>query len=466
VTATPADLSHWFAQLYPGGWPPRRPPLEGAVEADVAIVGAGYSGLWTAYFLLREAPEQKVVVLEAEIAGYGASGRNGGAVIAMVQGTREQWSRRGGREGVIALERALIGAVDDVGAAVAREGIDCAFSKNGVLEVARTPLELDGLGAMVERDREWGFGPGDYELLDADAIRSRVGVAGALGARFSPHCASIQPAALARGLAEAVERAGGTIHEGSPVTRIEPGSAKTGAGEVRARTVVRATEAYTQSLRSHRRLLVPVHTSMLVTEPVPDSVWAEVGWSGCEALLAEHPFLHLQHTADGRITIGGDDNRVPYRYGSRPSPIGPAPAKVAAMYHAELVRLLPPLRDVAIERSWQGIFAAPRSWMPSVGLDRATGTGWLGGYVGEGVAPSNLAGRTLADLILGRDTERTRLPLVGPPARKWEPEPLRYAGAGLVWAMRVLGERLESRSGKPSRLLQLGNRLAGYKGHG
>jgi glycine/D-amino acid oxidase-like deaminating enzyme len=466
VTTTPADLSHWFAQLYPAGWPPRRPPLAGTVEADVVIVGAGYSGLWTAYSLLREAPELRVVVLEAEVAGYGASGRNGGAVIALVQGTREQWARRGGREGVISLERALIGAVDDVGAAVAREGIDCAYSKNGVLEVARTPLELDGFRMMVERDREWGFGADDYELLDAEATLSRVAVEGAVGARFSPHCASIQPAALARGLADAVESAGGTIHEGSPVERIEPRSAKTAAGEVRARTVVRATEAYTQSLRSHRRLLVPVHTSMLVTEPVPASVWAQVGWRGREALLGEHPFLHLQHTADGRITIGGDDNRVPYRYASRPSPLGPAPTRVAAMYHAELVRLLPPLRDVAVYRSWQGIFAAPRSWMPSVGLDRATGVGWLGGYVGEGVAPSNLAGRTMADLILGRDTELTRLPLVGPPGRKWEPEPLRYLGAQLVWAMRALGERSEARSGKPSSLVRLGNRLAGYHGHG
>jgi glycine/D-amino acid oxidase-like deaminating enzyme len=461
----PADISHWFAQLYPNGSVPERPAAEGTISCDVCIVGAGYTGLWTAYELRRSQPDLDVVVVDANTAGFGASGRNGGAVIALIQGTREQWSI-GGRDKAIALERAIIATVDEIGAVVEREQIDCGFSKNGVLEVARTPLELRHFEHIVERDREWGFGEDDYRMLTADETRRRVSVDGAVGARFSPHCASIHPGALVRGLAEAVEQAGARIYERSPVVRIEPGSAVMRNGEIRASYVIRATEAYTESIENMRALIVPVRTSMIVTEPLGEDLLAQIGWAGREAVLAEHPFVHLQHTSDHRITIGGDDSRVPYRYGSRPTEPGSPSHHVAETYRQQLVKLFPALRDVRIERSWQGVFGAPRTWRPGVGLDRKTGVGWAGGYVGEGVVASNLAGRTMSDLIGGRDTELTRLPWVGQAPRRWEPEPLRYAGACVIWGMRTLGERRETATGKPSRLLAAGNRLAGYRGFG
>ncbi len=468
VLADPGRISHWFRQLHPPGGEPLvpRPALPASREADVCIVGAGYTGLWTAYALLRADPSLDVVVLDAEVAGYGASGRNGGAVIAQFNGSRAYWTKRGGRAGALAMERAVQASVAEVGAAVQREGIDCSYARNGVLMVARTPLEAERFRASVEEDRAWGLTEQDTRYLSAAEVRERIAVDGALGARFNAHCASIHPGALVRGLADVVERLGATIHERTRVTAIEPGVARTAAGHaVRARTVVRATEAYTESLSTHQRIMVPVHTSMLVTEVLPDAVWKQLGWAGREALLAEHPFLHLQHTADHRITIGGDDNRIPYRYGSAPSRDEPAPARVLAMYRRELARLFPALRDVRIEHSWQGVFAAPRNWAPGVGLDRATGLAWAGGYVGEGVATSNLAGRTLGDLILGRDTELTRLPFVGPPARRWEPEPLRAIGSAAIAGLRQLGDRAELRTGKPSRLIELGNRAAGYTGH-
>lgn len=361
VTIPAAAISHWFAQLHGDAPVPERASLDGDRDADVCIVGAGYTGLWTAYELCRADPSLDVVVLEAEIAGYGASGRNGGAVIAQLNGSRGYWASRGGRDAAIAMERAVQAAVDEVGAAVAREGIDCAFAKNGVVMAARTELELRRFDASVQEDRAWGFGPEDSELLGADAATERIRVAGLRGARFSPHCASMHPGALVRGLANAAERAGATIYERSPVTEIEPGAVRTSRARVRARVVVRATEAYTASLRGRERAIVPVHTSMLVTEPLDAAAWEQLGWAGREALLAEHPFLHLQHTADGRITIGGDDNRMPYRYGSRPSPDGAAGARVVHMYRSELVRLFPALRDVRIERSWQGVFGDRKS---------------------------------------------------------------------------------------------------------
>lgn len=469
IVAAPERISHWMAQLHPPGGEPlrRRPALTASRSADVCIVGAGYTGLWTAYALLRADPSLDIVILDAQFAGYGASGRNGGAVIAQFNGSRAYWTKRGGgREGAIAMERAVQAAVAEVGAAVQREDIDCSYSRNGVVMVARTELEARRFRASVDEDREWGFGEEDSRYLEAAEVLDRIKVAGALGARFNAHCASINPGELVRGLASAVERLGATIHEGTRATRLEPGVVRTATGaDVRARFVVRATEAYTESLETHRGLMVPVHTSMLVTEPLGDELWQQLGWAGREALLAEHPFLHLQHTADRRITIGGDDNRVPYRYGSAPAPDEAPLAKVAQMYHDELVRLFPALADVKIERGWQGVFAAPRHWAPGVGLDASTGMAWAGGYVGEGVSSSNLAGRTLADLILGRDTELTRLPLVSRPQRRWEPEPLRTIGAAAIWAMRYYGDRSELRTGKPSRLLELGNRIAGYTGH-
>jgi glycine/D-amino acid oxidase-like deaminating enzyme len=468
VLADPGRISHWFRQLYPAGGAPlvQRPALTESREADVCIVGAGYTGLWTAYELLRAEPSLEVVLLEAEVAGYGASGRNGGAVIAQFNGSREYWTKRGGRAGTMAMERAVRDSVVEVGAAVEREGIDCSYARNGVLMAARTPLEAERFKASVDEDREWGWTEDDSRYLSGPEMLERVQVDGAIGARFNAHCASIHPGALVRGLADTVERLGATIHEGTRVTAIEPGLARTADGHtVRARFVLRATEAYTESLETHKRIMVPVHTSMLVTEVIPDAIWEQIGWAGREALLAEHPFLHLQHTADHRITIGGDDNRVPYLYNSAPSPDEPAPGRVRTMYRRELVRLFPALRDVRIDHSWQGVFAAPRNWAPGVGLDRATGLAWAGGYVGEGVATSNLAGRTMADLILGRDTELTRLPFVGPPARRWEPEPLRAIGAAGIAVMRQIGDRAELRTGKPSRIIDLGNRAAGYTGH-
>lgn len=461
-----AEASHWLEQMRretPGRLT-SRPPLTGSRVADVCIVGAGYTGLWTAYELKRADPALEVVILEARFAGYGASGRNGGAVIAQMNGSREYWDGRGGSGGAVRMERALQAAVDEVGAAMAREQMG-TFVKGGVVTTARSPLEAMRLRGSVEEDRAVGFTEADSVYLDADAAAERIRIAGAVGARFSPHSASVNPAQLVRGLVDAVERLGVTIYEDTPVTAIAPGRASTVGGEVSARVVVRATEAYTQSLASDRRRIIPVRTSMIVTEPLPDDLWREIGWDRRETLLGLHPFLHLQHTEDGRITIGGADNRLPYRFGSQPGPDGSAHPAVAELYRRELVGLFPALRDTRIDRSWHGVFGVSRVWAAGVAYDRGTGLAWGGGYVGEGLASSNLAARTLRDLILDRDTELTRLPWVGALPRRWEPEPLRMVGAGGIWGIRAVGDRREKRTDRRSPLVALANRLAGFSGH-
>jgi glycine/D-amino acid oxidase-like deaminating enzyme len=185
---------------------PERPPLEGSVEADVCIVGAGYTGLWTALELRRADPSLRVVVVEKETVGFGASGRNGGWVIGALAGPREA-----------SLDRAIRATVEEVGRRVAEEGIDCDFVQGGTLTVAQTAVQLDRLRAQR----------GDDELLDVDELAARVRVRGALGALFSPYCARVQPAKLVRGLADAAERAGATIHERTPATSLDRGRVRT-----------------------------------------------------------------------------------------------------------------------------------------------------------------------------------------------------------------------------------------------
>jgi glycine/D-amino acid oxidase-like deaminating enzyme len=441
------STSFWQSAVAPA--PAPRPPLPGAREADVCIVGAGFTGLWTAYELRRADPELDVVVLEAETAGFGASGRNGGWVLGALAGSRERWAKRAGRDAVLALERAIHETVDEVGRVVRAESIDCDFRKGGSLHVAQTPLEMARLRHEVDEDRRWGLRPSDSDLLDARALAARVAVEGALGARYTPHCARVQPARLAQGLAQAAERAGALIHERTRVTRIEPGAAHTAAGAVRARHVVRATEGYTARLPGLHRALVPLNSSMIVTAPLDAATWAQIGWDAAETLLdGRRRYVYLQRTADGRIAIGG--RGVPYRFGSKTDREGPLDARTVQELRTRLRELFPAIGDVAVAGAWHGVLGVPRDWAPAVGVDRATGLAWAGGYVGDGVAAANLAGRTLRDLLLGRDTELTRLPWVGPLARPWEPEPLRFAGVRAVHALYRRADRAESRTHRPA----------------
>lgn len=460
------DISHWYAEMYgEGGTIPVRDRLGGDITVDVAIVGAGYTGLWTAYELLRSDPGLKVAVLEAKFAGYGPSGRNGGAVISQLVGSRKFWTKLGGVEGAIAMERAVQDGVDQIGAVIERENIDAKFAKAGVLMVARTPLEAQQFRASVAEDRLWGFTAEDTVYLDRVEAEKRIRVPGLLGAKYNSHSASHDPARLVRSLAEIVERMGGTIYEQTRVKSIEPRMAITEHGTVNAEYVIRATEAYTKWLDGHERQIIPVHTSMIATEEIPEDLWEEIGWYNRETVLAEHPFLHLQRTHDNRITIGGDDPRVPYYYGGKTSfDTAPTP-EIQRHYREQLLKLFPSLHNIGIEHAWAGVFGAPRDWAPSVGVDHSTGLGWGGGYVGEGVVPSNMAGRTLRDLILRKETDMTALPWVRKHPRNWEPEPIRNIGAQFIYRGRVLGEAMEERTGRPSTLLEVSNRLAGFSGH-
>jgi glycine/D-amino acid oxidase-like deaminating enzyme len=446
------EVSYWWQAR--GGFAARRSSLPGPLEADVCIVGAGYTGLWTAYYLAGLLPSARIVVLEAAFAGYGASGRNGGWVTSELPGSRARYARAaGGTAGVRALEEALRSTVDEVGRVCAAESIDCDFVKGGRLTVATTPSQLARMREGLAATREWGDGDDIYQFLSRDETRARVNVAGVLGGLYAPASARIQPAALAAGLAAAAERRGVEIYEATPVTAIEPASAAPGAtpaavartkfGDVRARSVLRCTEGYTAALPGLRRALLPMSSHMVVTERLTAAAWREIGWDGCETLGDEaHAYMYAQRTADGRIALGG--RGVPYRFASATDHLGMTdPSTVAALTRV-LRRMFPAAASAGIEHAWCGVLGVPRDWCATVTYSPGSGMGWAGGYTGVGVAASNLAGRTLADLVTGEKSELTTLPWVGHRSRTWEPEPARWTGVHGLYALYRLADRLES----------------------
>lgn len=440
-------------------WAPR-PALRGDVDADVAIVGAGFTGLWTAYYLAEADPSLRIVVLEAETAGYGASGRNGGWCSALFPASSGTLAEMADRDGAIAQHQAMRDTVDEVIRVAAAEGIDADIAKGGTIALARSRAQLRRARAEVKDARTWGRGEDDLRLLDRGETAEILRATRTVGATYTPDCAAIHPARLVRGLADAVERRGVTIHERSPVRAIEPGRAQTANGDVRAATVIRATEGYTPTLTGQVRTLIPVYSLIIGTEPLPASTWDEIGLARRETFTDHrHLIVYGQRTADDRLVFGG--RGAPYHFGSRIRPEFDRDEKVFARLYATLIDLFPVLEGTRVTHAWGGALGIPRDWCASVGLDRETGLGWAGGYVGDGVSTTNLAGRTLRDLVLGRDTELTALPWVGHRSPAWEREPWRWLGINAGLRAMTLADAEESLTRLPSLTAKLVSPLLG-----
>ena len=447
-------VSHWFTER-----PPVRPQLPGDRDADVCIVGAGYTGLWTAYYLKRADPSVRIVLLEARFAGFGASGRNGGWLSGLVPGDRNRMAELHGRDRVRQWQQALNDAVDEVIDVAAAEGIEAGIVKGGTMQVARNAAQASRLAAELDEELSWKI-DGIAALTKAEAAE-RIRIDGVVSAYHTPHCARVQPAKLACGLADAVGRLGVDIYEMSPATTIQPRRVTTPLGTVTAPIVLRATEGFTASLPGLRRRWLPMNSSMIATDRIPDSIWESIGWSGCETLGdTAHGFFYAQRTVDNRIAIGG--RSVPYRYGSRTDVDGRVPERTIEHLTATLHAILPQVRDVPIAHAWCGVLAVPRDWESSIVLDRTTGMGAAGGYVGHGVTATNLAGRTLADLVLDRQSPLTELPWVGHRSRNWEPEPLRWLGVrGMYLAYKAADWHEARGTGTTSPIAVVADKIAG-----
>jgi len=413
-----------------------RPCLDGSHDVDVVVVGAGLTGLWTAYYLARRDPTLSIAVVEKDVAGFGASGRNGGWMSALFPASAAKLAAMPGssRDAAIRLETAMRASIDEVERVVQTEAIDCDFHRGGTLTFARTATQLERARAHVEEAHAWGMTDDDLRLLDREETAEHGHASKVLGSTFTPHCARVHPARLVRGLADRVERLGVTIFERSPATLVEPSRVTTDRGAVRASYVVVATEGFSAAIPGarERHPVAPVYSLIVATEPLPDGVLAEVGLHDFPTFSDyRHLIIYGQRTADNRLVFGG--RGAPYHLGSAVKPAFDQEPRVFAKLQRTLVDLFPAVAGARFTHAWGGPLGISRDWVASVGLDPRTRLGWAGGYVGDGVTTTNLAGRTLADLITATPSELTDLPWVNHVSRRWEPEPLRWLGmnAGL-----------------------------------
>lgn len=435
-----------------------RQALDGPATTDVAILGGGYTGLWTAYYLLRADPSLRVTILERDICGFGASGRNGAWCAPGLNVSLARLTKLHGRDAARATYEAVFDAVDEVGRVASDEELDIDWRRGGELIVARGTHETPSLESELKEMEHHGFGS-RYELLDAAALSERIRIEKGSAALFTPDAAAIHPAKLARGLARTVERMGATIHEGTEVTDFQPGGVlgrkptlSTLAGEVTADAIVLAGEAYLTRLPRLHRSLIPIWSLIVLTEPLPDDVWAEIGWNGHELIGSpRYTVVYLSRTADGRLLFGG--RGAPYRFGSPIRDGYDRHAPTHDMLRSLARQWFPALRrhDVKFTHAWGGPLGMSRDWHPTFTFDRRHGVGSARGFIGHGVSTTNLAGRTLAELITGQQTSRTALPLVGHRSRNWEPEPFRWLGVRFAQGMLGRVDRLAEASGQPPR---------------
>lgn len=438
------NLSFWFDSLAASGaddFAPR-PALAGDCEVDVAVVGAGLTGLWSAYYLLKRNPGLRVILLEKEIAGFGASGRNGGWCSALFPSSTAALERRHGLDAALAMRRAMIDTVAEVGRAAAAEGIDCDFARGGTLLFARSKPQLARAQREIAETKHYG-------VDRVQKLGARSHPAGTLATLLEPACARLHPGKLVRGLARTVERMGATIAERTEVLSWEPHAVATSRGTVTADSIVIATEGFGAALAQTHRRILPLYSLMIATEPLPDSLWEEIGIDhGHTFSDFRHLLIYGQRTADNRFAFGGRGAR--YHWGSAIHPGYDRAPRVFEHLRRALIDLFPQVSGAAITHRWGGPIGVPRDWHAAVDFDAASGIAWAGGYVGDGLSTTNLAGRTVADLVTGTDSELAELPWVNHRSRSWEPEPLRFIGANLGLVAMDIADLEERVTRRPS----------------
>lgn len=420
------DYSFWLEDAGEPLTP--RAALERSEEVDVAILGGGYTGLWTAYYLLRARPDLRVAVVEAEVVGYGASGRNGGWCSPRFPVSAGAMAKRHGVDAARAVLNALQGSVEAIREVCEQEGIDGCFRAAGTLTLARGAHQLPALrGSLAAYER---LGMADrYQLLSPAEVRERIHVTDVHGALFTPDGASLHPGRLARGLARAVERRGGVIYEQTRVTDFCGGSnprLATEGGELRARkAIVLAGEAYLTRMKPMHRALLPAYSLICLTEPLSEAQWREVGWEHGENLSSmRNTVVYLTKTHDGRILFGS--RGAPYVFGSQITDEQDRHAETFALIQRSVRGWFPSLTGIRFTHGWGGPVGMPMDWTPAVRFDDKTRIAFAGGYTGQGVSTSNLAGQMLTGMILGKATGFEGLPFAQRTSRAWIPEPLRW----------------------------------------
>jgi glycine/D-amino acid oxidase-like deaminating enzyme len=421
------------------------PPLDAAIDADVCIVGGGYSGLWTALRVLELEPGASVVLLEARRCGGAASGRNGGFALSW-------WSKlptllvRAGEEEGLRLARATADAVGEIGAFCEREGVAAGFRRGGWLWTASSRAQLGAWEAAAAAC------PGAFEPVDAAGLSARLGSPALYGGVYERSAATVQPALLARGLRRVAIGRGVRVHERSPMLDLDrdAGVVRTPGGSVRAGAVVLATNAWLAAERELRRSLAIVSSDVVATEPIPAAL-RESGWTGGEAISDSRQMVRYWRTTDdGRVVLGRGGGAL--AHGARFDFDDPGDRAAAAA--DELPRLVPAARGARIAYAWGGAVDRSVDGLPFFGrLPGRAPVVYGAGFSGNGVAPCLVGGRVLASLALDREDEWSGSALAhGVPARRFPPEPLRFLGGSLVRRAVDRKERLETHGGRAGAL--------------
>ena len=420
------DYSFWLEDA--GEWLTPRPAMQRSEETDVAILGAGYTGLWTAYYLLSNNPGLKVTIVEREIAGYGASGRNGGWCSPRFPVSAAEMTRRWGAEAARSVLLALQSAVDEIRDVSERESIDTCFRPAGTLTVARGAHQLPALRASYAAYDRLGMAD-HYRFLSPEEVAERVQITDVHGGLYTPDGASIHPGRLVRGLARAVEAHGGTIYEQTSITDFKGGSTPsliTEAGELRARkAIVLAGEAYLTRLPRMHRALMPAYSLICLTEPLTPAQWNQIGWQHGENLAStRNTVVYLTKTPDGRILFGS--RGAPYQFASAITDQQDRHPETFALVQRSLIEWFPALEGIRFTHGWGGPVGMPIDWTPTVRYDPTSRIAFAGGYTGQGVSTSNLAGQMLAGMIGNYKTGFESLPFAQRRSPNWIPEPLRW----------------------------------------
>jgi glycine/D-amino acid oxidase-like deaminating enzyme len=412
-----------------------RAALEHDLDVDVAIIGAGYTGLWTAYYLKRLAPGLNIAIVEAQTAGFGASGRNGGWLMGNILGEDRLLAGLSPEQRRASFDL-LHSIPDEVELVIERECIACDYRKGGVLYcAARYPEQEASLRRYLDDLYRQGLTESDYRWLSPEQLAQQIRVAKPYGGIYAPHVATIHPAKLVRGLARTVENMGVKIYENSPVTQWQSGSLRTAKASVRCRWIVPAVEGYATTLPPLGRYQLPVQSLIVATEPLSAATWDEIGLNRGQAFSeSSRQVTYGQRTADNRLVFGA---RGGYQFAGKLRHDFDLTTNEVELRRYLFGELFPQLKNVRITHAWGGNLGMSRRFKPHMLCDHASGIALSGGYGGEGVGASNLGGRTLADLILERDTELVHQPWVMPQGgldslKAWEPEPCRWLGYNAI----------------------------------
>ncbi len=433
------------------------PPLAGEQQADVAIIGGGFVGLWTALTIKQHEPDCRVVIVEQDVCGGGASGRNGGFAMSW-------WPKIGTIRSFCSVEETLFlgrsaeQAITELGEFCRQHAIDAHFIQKGWLWTATTPAHVDSWNGTLEACERLGVTP--FQRLSPEEVRRRTGSSVHLAGVLEASNATVQPYALVQGMRRVAIEA--VIYEHSPVERIEPGQTVrvvTRSGNLTAGKVVLATNAWSAAIPELARLFTPVNSSVVVTKPLGKQ-FEDIGWTGGESITDSQLLVdYYRTTRDGRIAFGKGTGAISYR--SEINEVFSEDSGSIALTNADLFATYPVLEETAVSHSWSGPIDRTYDSLPVFGRAEGAPNIFYGiGWSGNGVGPSRIGGRILASLALGRDDEWSRCSLVGRKSRSFPPEPFRYLGGNMVRNAVIRKERAELQGRAPGVFDKLLARLA------